>query len=365
MSEIIKKVFKRSNINAFSEYDFYKIERKNDNFLECKVERLDDEINFQFCLNNEVPYTEVRNLNLEGKYKALINIKRLYKDFLNLKISLSPINLYYDINMLPKIMIRDVLIEKEEREGEFVKQYKSLIGFVLQNKFSYEDYYQGGTKLLSKNKYTLVYENANSIDEIDKILNDEYIKIREELNKNIIEVDKNKYKKTKNINRITILLLVIVLVVAGYFGGFRLNEEITFNKANAKYILQDYISVMDILHEVRLNRMSKSIKYILSESIIKSESLTEEQKNNIMASVTLNSDERILDFWIHLGRSEMDIAIDIAKQLGNKEYLAYAYMKEKVIIENDKKLSGEEREAKLKNIEENLKNIEIPSDKEE
>ena len=34
-------------------------------------------------------------------------------------------------------------------------------------------------------------------------------------------------------------------------------------------------------------------------------------------------------------------------------------MKEKSIVENDKSLSGQERETRLKAIEDNLKNIEI------
>lgn len=363
MNEIIKKTYKKSNIIANSEYDFYKLTRKSCDFLDCNIERINDDIIFEFIVNNEKPFTMVRNLNLESKYQSLINIQGLYEEFCNLNISLIPENIYCDINMLPKIMMRDVNSEQVDKENEFLKQYKALIGFVLQNKYTYEDYYQGGNKLLSKNKYTEAFVEVNSFNEIMEKLNEEYKKVKEKIDNTIIEVDKRKYKNMRITNRVCIVLLSILIIASGYFGVFRLNEEITFNEANRKYITQDYISVLNILNKTKVSRMNKNEKYILAVSTIKTESLTEEQKNNILSSVTLNADDRILEFWIYLGKNDMAQAIDIAKQLGNKEYLAYGYMKEKSIVENDKSLSGTEREEKLKTIEDNLKNIDILNDK--
>lgn len=359
MGKIVEKTFKKSNISAKNDYNFYRLERKNTNFLDCKIKRTNDEISFGFILKNEQPYTEVRNLPLVSKYQSLINIQNLYEESCKFKISLNPSNIYYDINMLPKVMMRDVYDENIVKESEFLEQYKALIGFVLQKKFTYEDYYHGGSKLLSKNKNTEVYVAAKTVEELVELLNNEYAKIKEKLKDSIIEVDKNKYKRTKIINVLSIGLLILSLGITGYFGWFRLNEELIFNKANEEYIKQDYISVIETLDKTKLNRMNKSKKYILAVSMIKVESLTEEQKNNIFSSVTLNSDDRILDFWVYLGRSNMKDAVDVAKQLGNKEYIAYAYMKEKSIVENDKSLSGQERETRLKAIEDNLKNIEI------
>lgn len=359
MSKIIKQEFKKSKINASSDFDFYQLERRSEYLLDCKILRTLDEVTFEFHLHHEKPYEEVRNLSLTFKYQALINIQYLLKDSKRIKISLNPDNLVFDTNMMPRAIMRDVYAMDTYDEHDFVKQYKSLIGYVLQNKYTFYDYYQGGNQLLNKNKATAVFTEVTTLHELLEVLNKEYSDIQEKLQHSLIEVDKRKYKRLRILNKVVILLLVVSLAGLGYFGFFRLNEETTFKKANEAYIKQDYISVRETLENTSVKRMGTNTKYILAVSNIKTESLSDEQKNNILASVTINADERILGFWIYLGKSDMDTAVDLAKQLGNVEYTAYAYMKQKTQVENDKNLSGTEREEKLKQIENSLKNLDI------
>ena len=359
MSDKIKKDLKKSNINATSDFDFYQIERKSKYLLDCKVKRTLDEVSFEFTYHQEQPFEKIRELSIVFKYQALINIQNLINDVKRIKISLNPGNLTYDTNMMPKAIMRDIYKDTSFNENDFISQYKALIGYVLQNKYSFEDYYQGGNQLLNKNKITTPFLEAKTLNELVDILNKEYNNVQNKLKNNYIEVDKRKFKRLKIINRVGIGLLIISIFVGGYFGGYRLYEETLFNQANEAYIKQDYISVRDILENIGVSRMNINTKYILAFSNVKVESLTDEQQNNILSSVSLNSDERILEFWIYLGKSDMEEAIDIAKQLGNEEYIAYGYMKEKAIIENDTSLSGSEREEKLKEIENNLEELNL------
>lgn len=355
----VKKEFKKANINANNDFDFYQIQRKSDFLLPCEVIRGLDEIIFEYTIDNEKPFTTIKELTLLAKYRALINIKYLAKDVSRLKISLDPDNLYYDTNLIPKAMNRDVYDEMGFDEVDFVKQYKSLLAYVLQNKYSFEDIYQGGNQLLSMNKITAKYAKINDLNELIRELNNDYEELSLKRKNSIMEVDKKSYKRLKMISKGAIFLLIISILAGAYFGGYRLYEETVFKDANEQYIKQDYISVIDTLNDLSVSRMNKNTKYILAVSNVKSEALNEDQKNNILSSLTLNADARILEFWIYLGKSLYDEAIDIAKQLGNNEYLAYAYMKEKANVENDKSLSGSDREEKLKEIEEHLKNIDL------
>lgn len=359
MSTNIKKSFKKSNVHAKSDFDFYQLQRKSEYLLNCKIERSIDEIIYDFELQEEQSFQEVFTLTTTYKYQLLINISHLLEDSKRLSISLAPENLYFDINMMPKAMIRDVYEENTFDESIFVQQYKSLIGYVLQNKYSYADFYQGGNQLLAKNKLTAPFVTLETHQEILETLHKEYKKVQEKLQYAMMEVDKKKYKRLKISSRLSLVLLIFAIGVGGYFGGYRLFEETTFNTANEFYIKQDYVSVIDTLNSISIKRMNTNTKYILAIANIKAESLTDEQKNNILSSVSLNSDTRILEFWIMLGQKNNEKAIDLAKQLGNKEYIAYAYMKEKATIENDTSLSGSEREEKLNEIEENLKSVDI------
>lgn len=364
MSEIIIKNFKKSNVNAKNDFDFYQLKRNSDCLLNCEIERTIDEVTFTFALNEEQPFTEIRNLTFAYRYQLLINIANLYTDISRLEIGIEPSNLFFDINMMPKAMVRDVYENEKFHEENFVQAYTSLIGYALQNKYSFSDFYEGGNQLLLKNKATALFVDVNCVQDIVTTLHKEYKVLQEKLQFSIIEVDKKKYRNLKIISRSTLLFLVLAIGLGGYFGFYRLSEESIFNKANEFYIKQDYVSVIHSLNNINITRMNTNTKYVLAVSNIKSESLTDKQKNNILSSVSLNSDVRILEFWIALGQKNTEKAIDIAKQLGNKEYLAYAYMKEKANVENDKDLSGSEREQKLKEIEENLKNMNINQTKE-
>lgn len=355
----IKKEYKKANINAKSDFDFYQLQRKSDYLLDCQITREMDEIYFEYMVNNEKPFESIKDLTLLSKFQALINIQCLLMDAKRIRISLDPHNLYIDNNMRPKVMDRDVYEDIKFDELDFVKQYKSLIGYLLQNKYTFNDFYQGGNELLSKNKITANYVKINNLDKLVNELNKEFERLQTKRKLSIIEVDKKKYTRLKITSKITIIILVLSIILGIYFGGYRLHEESIFKYANEQYIKQDYISVIDTLDNISIDRMNINTKYILAVSNVKSESLNDEQKNNILSSVSLNSDSRILEFWIYLGKSDMDKAIDIAKQIGNNEYLAYAYMKEKAKIENDKNLSGSSREEKLNEIEENLKKINL------
>lgn len=362
MSGIIKKEFKKSNIHATSEFDFYQLKRESAYLLNCEVTRNSDEILFEFQIGSEESFSKIRYLPQSLKYQGLINIKHLYEDAKRLQISLDPENLYYDTNMMPKAICRDVYEDMQWNEEDFVQQYKSLIGYVLQQKYTFHDFYEGGNQLLSKNKMTAAYLKATKLDEVVQLLDTAYRGYQEKMQSTIVEVDKKKYSRVKIVSRITTVLLIGCIGVAGYFGVYRLQEESSFNKANEAYIKQDYVSVIETLKGMPVARMNTNTKYVFAISNIKTEALNDEQKNNILAAITLNSDARILEFWIYLGKSDMDMAVDVAKQLGNKEYLAYAYMKEKAFVENDKSLSGAQRDEKLKGIEENIKKLELNAD---
>lgn len=359
MSEVIKKEFKKSNIGAATDFDFYQIKRKSMFLLDCDIQKTADTVELTFTYHFEQAFEKIKKLPLAFRYQALINIHNLLTDAKRLKISLDPGNLTYDTNMMPKAIMRDVYTDTAFDEADFVGQYKALIGATLQNKYTFKDYYEGGDRLLNKHKMTLPYCEVRTLTELMEALNKEYAKMLANLQNNIMEVNKKKFKRMRACNRIFIIALLVLIGAFAYFGGYRLYEETAFKQANEAYIKQDYISVKENLEALGIDRMNTNTKYILAVSNVKVESLSDEQKDNILSGISWNADERIFDFWIYLGKSDMEQAIDVAKQLGNEEYLTYAYMKEKAFVESDTTLSGAEREEKLKEIEGNLEAIEI------
>ena len=78
-------------------------------------------------------------------------------------------------------------------------------------------------------------------------------------------------------------------------------------------------------------------------------------KENILSKVTYQSNEKVLDYWIHLGRLEVDKAEDLAMTMSDDQLLLYAYMHELHQVEEGG-LSGEAKKGRrqelIKEIEE-------------
>jgi len=357
MENIFKKEVKKSDLDASSEFDFHQILQKHENLMDCKILRDEDKINFEFLVNEAKPYTEIKSFSYSYKYQALINIAGLAELAKKVSFDINPENLYFGINMMPKVMMRDVYKDKKYDEEEFVKAYKSLIGYVLNGKYSFDNYYKGGEKLLSKAKFTEPYSNLNSVENIYKTLIEEFKKYEKEKLKTKIEVNKSKFRNMKYFRRIGSVMIIILAIVCGYFGLFIIPENNAVIEGNESYVKQDYINTIESLKDIKVERLSANSKYIYAVSYIKTDALSDEQKNNILASVAIYSNEKILNYWIYLSKNNYNEAIDIAKQLGNKEYLLYGYMKKKSYIESDGLLSGQERETQLKEVESNIKDL--------
>ena len=119
----------------------------------------------------------------------------------------------------------------------------------------------------------------------------------------------------------------------------------------------NFVNTIDTLSSVEIDRMNTHTKYILAESYINSEYLTAEQKENILSDIAPNGNERLLDYWIYIGRTEYTEAENIAMQLSDDEMLLYAYMKEQNQIEINTTMSGEDKKAALAVLEEKIKKL--------
>ena len=87
---------------------------------------------------------------------------------------------------------------------------------------------------------------------------------------------------------------------------------------------------------------------------MKCENLTEEQKTNILTAVEIQGNEKILDYWISIGRLDIESSKNIAQQISDDQLLVYAYLKEKYILEADTDLSGDEKTARLKTLDDQI-----------
>jgi type VII secretion protein EssB len=347
----VTEIMKKSAFVAKNQYEYKKLTFPEKNLLNVTLEEEKEDLIFTYEMADKKPLLNIRNEDVLTVLAVLMNIEKLKETLEKYCFSMSPDNLYYDINRQVYVKVRDIYSDgRGFEEQEFIDNYKALAGYALQKKYSYEDYKKGGKKLLSKNQLQNKIREAENVQVIREVLNEEYIRVEKERKDNQLLLNKGTYQSM----RVAITILGILCTIAIIYTGYRLIKVDPYTNAviNATndYIEQDYVSCIDAMRDVKVTSMEVHQKYILANAYIRSENLAQEQKNNILEHISLSETPVRLEYWIYLGRGDTDKAIDIAMQQSDDELLLYSYMKKKAAIESDATLSGEEKTQQLKDI---------------
>lgn len=348
MNELeLNKIIKKSNFNAKTIYDYKLIEKQNDNFVKCTIEEKEEELNFTFQINEMEVFSKIRKEKKEIRLLALIDITKFKELIDKFSFSLCPDNLYFDYYGKIKVCMRDI---SREEASSFLTDYKSIIGFALQERYTFEDYQNGGLKLLCKDKFLKQIYDAEDMSKIESILLEEYKKVMKESKNKKMDILKTTYKKMKySLIVIGSILFVLVLYNIFYYSNTDKKNRAVINGFE-EYISEDYIATMDALSKLKVSSMSKYSLFIAATSYVKAENLTQEQKDLILSELELDGNRKEAEYWVYLGRTDMESAEDRAKQLSNDEWLLYAYMKERALLESNTEISGEKKEARLNEL---------------
>ncbi|MCH5258794.1 MAG: hypothetical protein J1F18_03520 [Lachnospiraceae bacterium] len=362
-----KKVIKKSELQAATRFDYKKITYQKEHFLDCSIEEKDEELEICYEIKNYKSMQEVHIYSRKERLLVLIDVSRLYGSYKEYLFKMAPENLYFDENARVYIMDRDIRKEGENWEDKFLLEYKALIGSCMQRKYSYEDYLEGGADLFSKDKWLNQVASQETLEDVVAVLEQEYYRITEEIKTQRILVHKQNFIWSRIYIGISIALLMVgaSLIVRDYI--FVKPELEAKLQAEIDFIKEDNIRVINDLSSLTMQQLSYDQKYILSTAYVNMESLTAEQKHNILEKIPINGDEKLMEYWIYIGRLNPLEAENIAMQKSDDELLLYAYMLDKDLTETDTEMTGEEKTAKLKELESKIsdlaKQYEIDEDK--
>ncbi len=346
---------RRSQLSVSNDFELKKISRPQEGFLDCSVEEDQENLIFCYDIRHVYPWSGIRRERRELMMSALIDAGKLQKTAKLYQFTLAPENLFYDIQGRVFVKSRDVYgAEKEYSEEEFLREYKSLIGCTLVKKYKFEDYDKGGQELLKEDKFLggiVECENAEQI--IDK-LHEEYFRYRKDREARFVEVSKAGNRGRKAALGITGVLLAAGAALLAYLLIWIKPYDEAVIAAYGAYLQSDYNGIIEAMEPVEIERMDAYQKYILSYACVRCESFSEESMRNILNTIILNGDEKIMEYWICINRLDADRAIDIAMQNSSNQLLYYAYLKKKAAIEADSSLSGQEKVDLLQDIDNKL-----------
>lgn len=349
---VTEEIIKKSSILAKSDYDFVFLSRNNHYLIPLVITQDQENIRFDYDTSQLEDIASLGDEDRLDILALLINIAELESLLIDYSFDLSPDNIYTGIGNRVYVKTRDIQTDdKEAYEQRFLLQYKALIAAFLQTKYSYNDYLEGGISLMNKDEFLSQVSSANGTEEIKRHLIKEYNTIKRENREKFSTVRNNVYFALK----VAVVILTVIIVAGAGYSLYHLFYIEPYKDASIRlheaYMVSDYPAAIVSMSNININRMTMTDKYLLAISYVKVENLTAEQKNNIVSTLSLNDNSLRLDYWIYLGRGEVDMASDIAMQLSDEQLLIYSYMKKREQIETDPSLSGEERQRQLDDIE--------------
>lgn len=357
MNQILKKTLKKSQLNSTNEIMLNKISKNNEHFVQLQINKVCDDYEFNYNVSELQPWSNLKNSSTLVKYKVLINLYELLKKTQDFSFSTNLNNLYYDLNLEPKVLHRDLNVKINSRQRNLVNAYLATIGATLQNKYTYENIYFGGQKLLANTNTCEKYANFVTLEQIHTQLIQDYENLNNKLQSQITEVSKIKYKRLKKYSIATLATSIIIGSFATYFGVIKLNEIKTFNDANVQYIQKDYESVIETLKNQNVKDMPNGTKYILAISSIKNENFSEQKYKNITSDLSIENSNDALDYWDYIGIANYKEAIENANASHNLTYELYAQQKLKTEIENDGSLKSNEKDSKLQEVNKKIQDL--------
>lgn len=348
---------KKSDYAASSEFDYKRLEYPREHFLPCQINIEGEELVITYQTAGLSPFTNIRRERLDYRYAMLLDVANIVKLGQDYKIQLSPDNLCYDQCFRVSLMNRDVYKKGEGPDESLLAQYKALIGYSLQKRYSYGQYMNGGLGLLQKKRALSAIYDCSSADEIETVLGREYKEKNDLIKETQLLVDKNNFFLKRGYAVILSFLLVGMLGLAGYYlVGVRPGEQAVM-ASDLAYIESDYVKIIDALKPMDVQKLDIYHKYILALAYIKSENLTGRQRENILSVLSIKGDERVLRYWIAIGRLDAAEAENLAMQCSNDELLLYAYLKDKSLVELDTKMDGEEKAGHLETLSKKIEEL--------
>ena len=346
---------KKSQLNAEDDFDYQRLVYQMQGLIDCTYEEQLEELVFTYDLKGKKPLETILSEEKERQYQLLINFAQLWKVYCRYQVSFQKENLYYDENLLLYIKQRDILRKGIiPDETTFLEAYKSIICGILSPKYSISQIQESGLVLLKGNKQFQAICQAESMDEIVKLLREKKEQYLKKQKKSKKLVSRSGYRVWKTI---------AVIAAAGMIGGggyslyasqVVLPKQEAVIKASQSYINNDYMTCIDSAKGLSVQDMDTNTKYILAVAYANAESFKKEEIDNIVSKLTPSSNERELEYWISLGRLDVQGAEDLALSLSDDKLLIYAYMKELDMLESNTSISGEEKKTRMDKLEQEI-----------
>ena len=298
----------------------------------------------------------------EEKLRHLINIGQLFHALQDsiYTYNLSPNNLVFSRNGNPLFVFRGVKGQVPPYDvvslDEFTVNFKAMIVSLLDKKTSYEKLIEGQSPFYKGKLFCETIMKAENLDEIISLLEEKYLEEREQNKEKFSRVPNKLVSRLKLTTLITSLIGVFSLVGVLYFLLFAMPSQQMISDLRLAFVHQDYSAVVSTVKNTDSKSLSQDDSYMVAYSVIKTEPLTEAQKTEL-SKISTQSNTDYLRYWVLIGQSKIDEAMDIASYLDDPQLLMYGLTKKIDEVQRNPNLTSEQRTEQLNNYKGKLEEL--------
>ncbi|MFT8318599.1 MAG: type VII secretion protein EssB [Sporolactobacillus sp.] len=267
-----------------------------------------------------------------------------------------PENLFVSPGFAPVFLhygVKGSLPPLESAEGEALKHVKAVIASLLDPSETFDTYA----------KFDFVAKTTSFIKKIFNCKDFQTLaRLIAKRRQNEVTAEKQSIRVPRKKNFIrkvlficSLVLLAPLIAVTIYAYVIQLPREDLFENAHENFLGNQYSNVVTTLSPISFNRMPRVVQYELAVSFVENQNLNETQKTNILKDVTLQSNPLYYQYWIQTGRGDAAGALNTARSLNDRMLIAYALLNEQSAIQNNLKMNGAQKQARLQRIDGQLK----------
>lgn len=352
--EQITLTFQKEKVKLEDELEIALLREVNP-FIQKEITLTEDELIFTYKREpNFITFGKLRSLDEKSRWMFASNVLKsiMMHSSNRLHAILCPENILIDESLTPYFLhygVKESIPPYERNDDRLTLETKATIAATVDPKYTFEQYIQFSKSIELSAMATKVMEAKDETELLDII------------KKQLREIDKEEKRFTKitrtkwNWLRYSLAGLILLLLPLGIYSAYQSvivqPRQEAYIAVQGPFIQGNYSEIIDKLAKYDVEAMPIVIQYELSLAYIVNETLMEEQKDNVLKTITLQTDPRYYKYWIYIGRGQAEEALSLARQLEDLDYIMLALLHYEEAVKADLELEAEEREQLLDKID--------------
>ena len=347
-------IFQKEKIKLANEIEIALLQEHNP-FINKSITLTDDELIFTYKKeSNYMTFGELRKLKELSRWMFASQVLKVQSrhSFNRLHLIVCPENVLIDESLMPYFLhygVKESIPPYEKESNRIWNETKALIAAAIDPKYTFEQYIQF-SQSIELSPIAEKVMSAKDENELNDTIKKQIILLKNE-EKKLVTVSKTKWSWV----RYGIAGLLFALIPLGAYTGYSAlvlqPRQEAFVEVQNSYLQGDYSEVINRLTNYDIEHMPKVIQYELSLAYIVNETLTEEQKDNVLKTITLQTDPNYFKYWIYIGRGQAEEALALARQLEDLDLIMLALLHYEETVKGNLDLESEEREQLLDKIQ--------------